>query len=216
MLDKIKVYNRKTSEIENNMVFATFQGKPCLCFMSLDIIPIQMRCHHIANVIFLEKTDPRGKFKKEMEGWWFCNEYVVIQNEIVFDITYYNYQGSTDWDEKTTGRSLFQQDLWCSEFFINGDCPRKLWKYENRGSDIKNYNININREFSSLEIDSLIKELQNKKQNLEDAINPEYKILKSKLEEFLSIKLLHNDRLTISYSKLLEDKYIAILELIND
>ena len=70
MLEKIKVYERKTGErIEN---FAIIISGSCLCLEIRDPIMDDYLKGYI-----LSKSDPLNKFKP-MEGWWFSEKYVFI------------------------------------------------------------------------------------------------------------------------------------------
>jgi hypothetical protein len=70
MLSKIKVYNRKSGQIQD-----TFLLNYCGNEITLQVNDIT------GSRFNLTKTDPLNKFKKEIEGWWFCEEYVVIEIE---------------------------------------------------------------------------------------------------------------------------------------
>jgi hypothetical protein len=73
MLDKIKVYNRKTGiEVrDDNINYFN------LSFTADNKITLQVNNRFYP----LLKTDPLNKFKKEIEGWWFCEEYIVLEGE---------------------------------------------------------------------------------------------------------------------------------------
>lgn len=77
MLDKIKVY-RRSDAYELDFFSLKFQKyEPMVSLINNDVI------------YYLTKADPLNKFKKEMEGWWFCEECVVIcGNDAIYSVTY--------------------------------------------------------------------------------------------------------------------------------
>ena len=84
MLDKIKVYRRSDAqEIDLETVRIGF-GESLWLFVGADSSPTEQKLQ-------LTKTDPLNKIKKEIEGWWFCKEYVVVGNNAAIKCDYYNY-----------------------------------------------------------------------------------------------------------------------------
>lgn len=80
MLDKIKVYNRADAQLQDvyNINFVNEE------------IRLQVN-DAVGSVFTLTKNDPLKKFKKEIEGWWFCEEYVVIcSNDGLYTVTYHS------------------------------------------------------------------------------------------------------------------------------
>lgn len=80
MLDKIKVYRRSDAKEINGEQIRIGFGESLWLFVGPDSTPQEEKFK-------LTKTDPLNKFKKEMEGWLFCEEYVVIE---MYNFTLYN------------------------------------------------------------------------------------------------------------------------------
>ena len=77
MLDKVKVYNRKSGEKVNLETVRVGFGKSLWLFVGADSSPTEQR-------LKLTKTDPLNKFKNKIEGLWFCKEYIVSEFDMIY------------------------------------------------------------------------------------------------------------------------------------
>lgn len=71
ILDKIKVYKRSDASEVKLYKIAYSETKIYLEIYENNFL-------EVCKPLFLTKSDPLGKFTKEMDGFWFCKEYVVI------------------------------------------------------------------------------------------------------------------------------------------
>jgi hypothetical protein len=75
MLDKIHLYHRASGT--NITTFRITKDDFGKLFLSI----YKSKIGWIGSYP-LSKVDPLGKFKKEIEGWWFCEDYVAIEGGI--------------------------------------------------------------------------------------------------------------------------------------
>ena len=102
MLNKIKIYRRSDSQAQDTFLLH-YLGNT----ISLQLNDIK------ASTFTLTKTDPLGKFTKEMEGWWFCEEYVVtIDNSDAIIFVY-------------SGKCVINIDLFKDSIFLGTRFVRK-------------------------------------------------------------------------------------------
>jgi hypothetical protein len=73
MLNEIKVYRRSDAKEINGEQIRIGFGESLWLFVGADSTPQEEKFK-------LTKADPLNKFKKEMEGWLFCEKYVVIEH----------------------------------------------------------------------------------------------------------------------------------------
>jgi hypothetical protein len=181
-MDKIKVYNRESGEQVN---ISTCRFSADLVLWIGDIgTPQEQR-------YFLSKTDPLGKFKKEMEGWWFCEEYILIV-------------GNVD-------NILFQPTTRFSD---------TSWKYEDYYR-IDTRVIKGGLLGSYYEWTNMYKSSYRYKEKKDGTIYKDYKDLSgvTLYNEIVQIlpqfKKYQEKDVKLNYSSIGEDKYLKLLELIN-
>jgi hypothetical protein len=104
MLEKIKVYNRNTSDEVNLETVRIGFGESLWLFIGADSSPTEQK-------LKLTKTDPLNKFKKEIDGWWFSEKYVVVGVDDVVKCEYYNLVESEYVIGDHRGRSQMFIDL---------------------------------------------------------------------------------------------------------
>ena len=223
MLNEIKVYRRSDAkEIDGEQIRIGF-GKSLWLFVGADSSPTEMKFE-------LTKTDPLGKFKQEMEGWWFCEDYVVIE---MYNLTLYNKKHhyiteSLGWFDEN--HKLIYIDI---RYYANNPAIHCI---KVGGNEV--YASLNHEELSSIEYDhnstlylgkfnekealAQAKSFYEKKKNPPKSIKNELfyeilEIIKPYFDYHAKVKQRNGNStatVTIDYT-IGEDKYIKLLELIN-
>lgn len=219
MLNKIKVYNRKSGqEIQKFLLDYGHNHNENAIHLSV-VIESKITENVSENQCLqsvLQKTDPLGKFKQEMEGWWFCEQYVVVEHNTDIKCEYYNYIEEQYVIGDHRGKNQIVIDIRCSEVLIdNGSCIPKYLKRWNLEEPSFNFG---DGQFTVNELDKLQAEIDLQKAKWKEIlftkVNPNY-IAFQKFVNDLGMNIEHGTEYQFSYQSIGEDKYIKLLEIIN-
>ena len=210
MLEKIKVYNRNTSDEVNLETVRIGFGESLWLFVGADSSPTEQK-------LKLTKTDPLNKFKREIDGWWFSEKYVVAGVDTAVKCEYYNFIEKEYVVGDPRGRSQMFIDLNYSEVLYNngGAIPKYLNRWQ-----IKEPSFNLNAgQYSLGDLDTLEAQIHLKREQWKEMLqkneNPKY-IAFQKFVIDLGLDIKHNEDYEFTYKSLGEDMYIELLNIIGE
>lgn len=217
MLEKIKVYNRNTSdEVDLETVRIGF-GESLWLFIGADSSPTEQKFK-------LTKTDPLNKFKKETIKLLFCDKYIVSYMSLEVSCVYNNYSKVLSHDSawscaynEVESSGLFVDGYHIIGKYINKEQIRmpsipKFPSYMSTSNNIKDANTAYFMDWCESR-DLLDGYAPTFLEKIIENVNPKY----TEFENFansIGCACNHKDRYRFRYESLGDDMFAKLLDIV--